>query len=84
MEELTKYLGFMNIPASCWKIDLSIARGLDYYTGTVFETVLKKYPEFIIHKSGKRGSINTSYKLTIEGYNKGVKLIEKILSGERY
>jgi len=46
MEELTKYLGFMNIPASCWKIDLSIARGLDYYTGTVFETVLKKYPEF--------------------------------------
>lgn len=46
MEELTKYLGFMNIPVSCWKIDLSIARGLDYYTGTVFETVLKEYPEF--------------------------------------
>jgi len=46
MEELTKYLGYMNIPASCWKIDLSIARGLDYYTGTVFETVLKEYPEF--------------------------------------
>lgn len=46
MEELTKYLGYMNIPASYWKIDLSIARGLDYYTGTVFETVLKEYPEF--------------------------------------
>ena len=46
MEELTKYLGYMNIPASCWNIDLSIARGLDYYTGTVFETVLKEYPEF--------------------------------------
>ena len=46
MEELTKYLGYMNIPVSCWKIDLSIARGLDYYTGTVFETVLKEYPEF--------------------------------------
>lgn len=26
-------------------IDLSIARGLDYYTGTVFETRLVKYPE---------------------------------------
>ena len=46
MEELIKYLGYMNIPAPCWKIDLSIARGLDYYTGTVFETVLKEYPEF--------------------------------------
>lgn len=46
MEEITKYLGYMNIPASSWKIDLSIARGLDYYTGTVFETVLKEYPEF--------------------------------------
>jgi histidyl-tRNA synthetase len=46
MKELVKYLGYMNIPTSCWKIDLSIARGLDYYTGTVFEVILKEYPEF--------------------------------------
>lgn len=26
------------------KIDLSIARGLDYYTGTIYETVLDQYP----------------------------------------
>ncbi len=45
-EELVKNIGYMNIPQSYWEIDLSIARGLDYYTGTVFETVLKEYPEF--------------------------------------
>ena len=27
------------------KIDLTVARGLDYYTGTVYETILNKYPE---------------------------------------
>jgi histidyl-tRNA synthetase len=26
------------------KVDLSIARGLDYYTGTIYETVLDQYP----------------------------------------
>jgi hypothetical protein len=46
-------------------------------------TNLKKYSQFIIHKSGKKGSTNTSYKLTIDGYNKGVEYIKKILSGEK-
>ena len=31
------------IPESNFKIDLTIARGLDYYTGTVYETFLNKY-----------------------------------------
>ena len=35
-------------------IDLSIVRGLDYYTGTVFETFLEKYPEFGSISSGGR------------------------------
>ncbi|GIW70034.1 MAG: histidine--tRNA ligase [Patescibacteria group bacterium] len=46
IEDLVKNIGYMNIPKSCWTIDLSIARGLDYYTGTIFEIVLTEYPEF--------------------------------------
>lgn len=35
----------MNVPEHRFHIDLKIARGLDYYTGTVYETVLNDYPE---------------------------------------
>lgn len=35
-------------------IDLTIARGLDYYTGTVYETNLKKYPKLGSICSGGR------------------------------
>lgn len=35
-------------------IDVSIARGLDYYTGTIFETVLGDYPEIGSVCSGGR------------------------------
>jgi len=61
MQEIVKYLGYMNIPVSCWKIDLSIARGLDYYTGTVFETILKDYPEFGTICGGGRYDNLTEY-----------------------
>ncbi|HHE65310.1 MAG TPA: histidine--tRNA ligase family protein, partial [Bacteroidetes bacterium] len=36
------------------KIDLTIVRGLDYYTGTVYETVLNNYPEIGSICSGGR------------------------------
>ena len=32
------------IEESYYDVDLTIARGLDYYTGTVYETILKDYP----------------------------------------
>lgn len=35
----------MGVKEKNLKIDLSIVRGLDYYTGTVYETTLNKYPE---------------------------------------
>lgn len=38
-------LRVMGVPESRFKIDLKIARGLDYYTGTVYETILNDYPE---------------------------------------
>jgi histidyl-tRNA synthetase len=32
------------VPESCIQLDLSIARGLDYYTGTIYETFLTALP----------------------------------------
>ena len=32
------------IESNYYDVDLTIARGLDYYTGTVYETILKDYP----------------------------------------
>ena len=46
LEELTevvKYMRIFGIPEQNFKIDLTIARGLDYYTGTVYETFLNEY-----------------------------------------
>ena len=42
---LRKHLSDLNIPETHFKVDLSVARGLDYYTGTVYETYLTDYPE---------------------------------------
>lgn len=38
-------LAAMGVPESRVRVDLRIARGLDYYTGTVYETTLNDYPE---------------------------------------
>ena len=46
LEELTevvKYIRLFGLPEDNFKIDLTIARGLDYYTGTVYETFLDDY-----------------------------------------
>jgi histidyl-tRNA synthetase len=43
------------------KIDLSVVRGLDYYTGTVYETRLNKYPEIGSVCGGGRYDNLTSY-----------------------
>ncbi len=45
LTELIAALRAMNVPEHRFAIDLRIARGLDYYTGTVYETVLNDYPE---------------------------------------
>ena len=43
LKEVVKYMRVFGIPDDYFKIDLSIARGLDYYTGTVYETFLDEY-----------------------------------------
>ncbi len=44
----------IGIPSGNWKVDLSVARGLGYYTGPVFETVLTALPEIGSVYSGGR------------------------------
>lgn len=42
---VTKYLAAFGVPEENFAVDLTIARGLDYYTGTVYETTLLDHPE---------------------------------------
>lgn len=43
LEKVTDYMPAFGIADDYFEIDLTIARGLDYYTGTVYETVLDDY-----------------------------------------
>lgn len=44
----------LGVPASALKVNLAIARGLDYYTGTVYETFLTEHPKLGSICSGGR------------------------------
>ena len=64
VEKLTILIGAlraMQVPESRFTIDLKIARGLDYYTGTVYETILNDYPEVGSVCSGGRYDDLASY-----------------------
>ena len=52
--EVVKYIRLFGIEDKNFVIDLSIARGLDYYTGTVYETFLNGYRELGSVCSGGR------------------------------
>jgi len=43
LTEVVKYIRLFGVPEDYFMLDLSIARGLDYYTGTVYETFLDEY-----------------------------------------
>ena len=43
LKQLVKFIKIFGVPEENFKIDLTIARGLDYYTGTVYETFLNQY-----------------------------------------
>ena len=51
---VTKYLAAFGVPEENFAVDLTIARGLDYYTGTVYETTLLDHPEIGSVCSGGR------------------------------
>ena len=51
---VVKYLGDFGVPQENFAVDLTIARGLDYYTGTVYETTMLDHPEIGSICSGGR------------------------------
>ncbi len=51
---VVKYLAAFGVPETHFAVDLTIARGLDYYTGTVYETVMLDHPEIGSICSGGR------------------------------
>ena len=54
LNTVVKYLADFGVPAENFAVDLTIARGLDYYTGTVYETTLLDHPEIGSVCSGGR------------------------------
>ena len=54
LKTVVRYLAAFGVPAENFAVDLTIARGLDYYTGTVYETTLLDHPEIGSVCSGGR------------------------------
>lgn len=61
LKEVVKYIRMFNVPEEYFAIDVSIARGLDYYTGTVYETFLNKHKSIGSICSGGRYSDLAEY-----------------------
>lgn len=61
LSTVTSLMSKMGVDSSYFMIDLSIARGLDYYTGTVYETKLDDYPKLGSVCSGGRFDNLASY-----------------------
>ncbi|MHB8065209.1 MAG: histidine--tRNA ligase, partial [Ruminiclostridium sp.] len=54
LELVVNYIDSFKVPSSNYTVDLTIARGLDYYTGTIYETILNQYPSIGSVCSGGR------------------------------
>jgi histidyl-tRNA synthetase len=84
LETVLKYLNAFGVPDNYFVVDLSIARGLDYYTGTVYETTLDEYPELGSVCSGGRydnlAEYYTDKKLPGVGISIGLSRLFYVLS----
>lgn len=54
LETVIRYMSDFGVPEEYFAVDMTIARGLDYYTGTVYETVMLQHPEIGSVCSGGR------------------------------
>ncbi|MDD2181102.1 MAG: histidine--tRNA ligase [Bacilli bacterium] len=88
LELINKSIANFNVPKENYKIDLSIARGLDYYTGTVYETTFNKHPEIGSICSGGRydnlAEYYTDKKLPGVGISIGLTRLFYILNEMEY
>lgn len=76
LETVADYIKTFGVPEENCKVDLTIARGLDYYTGTVYETFLDKHKDIGSVCSGGRyddlASLYTKQKLPGVGISIGL------------
>ncbi len=42
LNELIRYLTILGVPDTCYKVNVAMVRGLEYYTGPIYETVFKE------------------------------------------
>ena len=61
LETVVKYLSAFGVEEEKFVVDLTIARGLDYYTGTVYETTMLDHPEIGSIFSGGRDANLAEY-----------------------
>jgi histidyl-tRNA synthetase len=61
LSQIAEAIGKFGVPDAAFAIDLGVVRGLDYYTGTIYETTLVQYPELGSICSGGRYDDLASY-----------------------
>ena len=91
LDELTtvaRYLSAFGVPQENFKVDLTIARGLNYYTGTVYETTMLDHPEIGSICSGGRydnlAEYYTDKKLPGVGISIGLTRLFFVLEDQGY
>ena len=88
LRAVTKYLPELGVPETHFAVDLTIARGLDYYTGTVYETVMTDHPEIGSICSGGRydnlAEYYTAKKLPGVGISIGLTRLFYVLEEQGY
>ena len=91
VEELStvvRYLSAFGVPEDHFMVDLTIARGLDYYTGTVYETVMLDHPEIGSICSGGRydnlAEYYTDKQLPGVGISIGLTRLFSVLEAQGY
>ncbi|MDR3278599.1 MAG: histidine--tRNA ligase, partial [Oscillospiraceae bacterium] len=88
LRQVAAHLSAFGVPDTHAKIDLTISRGLDYYTGTVYETFLTAHPEIGSVCSGGRydnlAAYYTDKKLPGVGISIGLTRLFYVLSEQGY
>ncbi len=88
LDHVCRSIVAFGVPEENFRIDLSIARGLDYYTGTVYETTFNRHPEIGSICSGGRydnlAGFYTDRKLPGVGISIGLTRLFFILNEKNY
>jgi histidyl-tRNA synthetase len=88
LSSVLRYLEAFGVPEEHFAVDLTIARGLDYYTGTVYETVMLDHPEIGSICSGGRydnlAEYYTDRKLPGVGISIGLTRLFYVLGEQNY